>query len=78
VAYNNQLKDAPFDPEKAKALLSKAGFRNGLELSLWAMPVQRPYNSNAQLMAHPAFNALIVKARSTLDVQERSKLYEQA
>lgn len=147
-SYNNQLKDAPFDPEKAKALLAKAGFPNGFELSLWAMPVQRPYNPNAQLMAQlvqqdwanigvrakivsyewgeynrrakqggehdailygwsgdngdpdnwlgtllgcdavhgsnlskwcdPEFNALIVKARSTSDVQERSKLYEQA
>ena len=35
----------------AKALLAKAGYPNGFELSLWAMPVQRPYNPNAKLMA---------------------------
>ncbi|PTQ96075.1 dipeptide transport system substrate-binding protein [Paraburkholderia sp. GV068] len=50
-SYNKQLKDAPYDPAKAKALLAQAGFPNGFEVSLWAMPVQRPYNPNAQLMA---------------------------
>ncbi|BEV72069.1 MULTISPECIES: ABC transporter substrate-binding protein [unclassified Paludibacterium] len=50
-SYNKSVKDAPFDPSKAKALLSKAGFPNGFDLTLWAMPVQRPYNPNAKLMA---------------------------
>jgi dipeptide transport system substrate-binding protein len=147
-SYDKQLKDAPYDPAKAKALLAKAGYPNGFDISLWAMPVQRPYNPNAQLMAQiiqqdwanigvrakivsyewgeynrrakqggehdailygwsgdngdpdnwlgtllgcdavhgsnvakwcdPAFNALIVKARSSADNAERTKLYEQA
>ncbi|KWF27253.1 peptide ABC transporter substrate-binding protein [Burkholderia pseudomultivorans] len=50
-SYNPRLKDAPHDPAAAKALLARAGFPNGFELTLWAMPVQRPYNPNAQLMA---------------------------
>ncbi|BAK78173.1 oligopeptide/dipeptide ABC transporter, periplasmic peptide-binding protein [Pseudogulbenkiania sp. NH8B] len=50
-SYNKSLKDAPYSPEKAKELLKKAGFPNGFELSLWAMPVQRPYNPNAKVMA---------------------------
>ncbi|QOZ83069.1 MULTISPECIES: ABC transporter substrate-binding protein [Chromobacterium] len=50
-SYNKSLKDAPYDVAKAKALLAKAGYPNGFELSLWAMPVQRPYNPNAKLMA---------------------------
>ncbi|MDN0081523.1 ABC transporter substrate-binding protein [Crenobacter sp. SG2305] len=50
-SYNKSLKDAPYSPEKAKALLTKAGFPNGFDLGLWAMPVQRPYNPNAKLMA---------------------------
>nr|WP_186041626.1 ABC transporter substrate-binding protein [Burkholderia gladioli] len=50
-SYNPALKDAPFDPAKARALLAQAGFPDGFELTLWAMPVQRPYNPNAQLMA---------------------------
>src|SRR5580698_6737074 len=50
-SYDKDLKDPAFDPVKAKALLAKAGFPNGFELNLWAMPVQRPYNPNARLMA---------------------------
>jgi dipeptide transport system substrate-binding protein len=50
-SYDKSIKDAPFDPEKAKALLKKAGVAEGTEIQLWAMPVQRPYNPNAKLMA---------------------------
>ncbi|GGP23822.1 ABC transporter substrate-binding protein [Silvimonas iriomotensis] len=50
-SYNKTLKDAPNDAAKAKALLAKAGLPNGFEITLWAMPVQRPYNPNAKLMA---------------------------
>jgi dipeptide transport system substrate-binding protein len=49
--YDKATKGAPYDPVKAKALLAKAGFPNGFEITLWAMPVQRPYNPNARLMA---------------------------
>ncbi|HSC81158.1 MAG TPA: ABC transporter substrate-binding protein [Chitinolyticbacter sp.] len=49
-SYNKSLKDAPYDVNKAKALLKKAGVEN-LSFTLWAMPVQRPYNPNAKLMA---------------------------
>jgi dipeptide transport system substrate-binding protein len=50
-SYNASLKNAPFNPEKAKELLKKAGVADGTEITLWAMPVQRPYNPNAKLMA---------------------------
>jgi len=50
-SYNSALKNAPFSPEKAKELLKKAGVTEGTEITLWAMPVQRPYNPNARLMA---------------------------
>ncbi|NHR04962.1 ABC transporter substrate-binding protein [Chromobacterium haemolyticum] len=50
-SYNKSLKNAPYNVAAAKALLAKAGYPNGFELSLWAMPVQRPYNPNAKLMA---------------------------
>lgn len=50
-SYNKTLKDAGFNPDKAKELLKKAGLANGFEITLWAMPVQRPYNPNAKLMA---------------------------
>jgi dipeptide transport system substrate-binding protein len=50
-SYDGNLKGAAYDPAKAKALLAKAGFSGGLDITLWAMPVQRPYNPNARLMA---------------------------
>ncbi|WP_411390212.1 ABC transporter substrate-binding protein [Pseudomonas sp. MPB23] len=50
-SYDTTIKDAKFDPEKAKALLKEAGVKEGTEIVLWAMPVQRPYNPNAKLMA---------------------------
>jgi dipeptide transport system substrate-binding protein len=50
-SYDESIKDAPYDPEKAKQLLKEAGIKEGTEITLWAMPVQRPYNPNAKLMA---------------------------
>jgi dipeptide transport system substrate-binding protein len=32
-------------------MLADAGFPNGFETDIWAMPVQRPYNPNARRMA---------------------------
>ncbi|QCP51414.1 ABC transporter substrate-binding protein [Trinickia violacea] len=50
-SYDKNLKLASYDPTKAKDLLTKAGFPNGMDITLWAMPVQRPYNPNARLMS---------------------------
>ncbi len=50
-SYDTNLKGQSYDPAKARELLTKAGYPNGFEISLWAMPVQRPYNPNARLMA---------------------------
>lgn len=50
-SYDTTIKDAKYDPEKAKELLKEAGVKPGTEIVLWAMPVQRPYNPNAKLMA---------------------------
>jgi dipeptide transport system substrate-binding protein len=50
-SYNDKVKDDPYDPQAAKKLLAEAGFPNGMETDLWAMPVQRPYNPNARRIA---------------------------
>jgi dipeptide transport system substrate-binding protein len=50
-SYNDDVKDDPYDPAAAKKLLTDAGFPNGIETDLWAMPVQRPYNPNAKRIA---------------------------
>ena len=50
-SYDTTIKDPGYNPEKAKALLKEAGIPEGTEITLWAMPVQRPYNPNAKLMA---------------------------
>ncbi|MBK0329237.1 ABC transporter substrate-binding protein [Rhodobacteraceae bacterium F11138] len=49
-SYNDDIKDDPYDPEAAKAMLAEEGVEN-LNLNIWAMPVQRPYNPNARRMA---------------------------
>lgn len=50
-SYSEATVDDNFDIAMAKKLLSEAGYPNGFEMKLWAMPVQRPYNPNARRMA---------------------------
>jgi len=45
------VKDDEYNIEKARQLLAEAGYPNGFETAIWAMPVQRPYNPNARHMA---------------------------
>jgi dipeptide transport system substrate-binding protein len=47
-AYNDKITDYPYDPEKAKAALQAAGVTTPLDIDLWYMPVQRPYNPNGK------------------------------
>ena len=49
-SYNDDIKDDPYDPAAAKKLLAEAGVKD-LQMEIWAMPVQRPYNPNARRMA---------------------------
>lgn len=41
--YNDDIEEYDYNPEKAKELLAKAGYPDGFEMELWAMPVPRPY-----------------------------------
>jgi dipeptide transport system substrate-binding protein len=49
-SYDDAIPADKYDPEGAKKLLEEAGV-SGLTLDLWAMPVSRPYNPNAQRVA---------------------------
>ena len=48
--FNKSLRNE-FDPARARQLLAAAGFPNGFEIDLWALPISRPTNPNGQLMA---------------------------
>lgn len=52
-AFNPEIKDYPYDLEKAKKLLKEAGYTDGIPevLLFYAMPIYRPYMPNGQKVA---------------------------
>ena len=49
-SYAESTTDDEYNPEKAREMLAAEGVEN-LQMKIWAMPVQRPYNPNARRMA---------------------------
>ncbi|WP_077035978.1 ABC transporter substrate-binding protein [Pelomonas sp. KK5] len=68
--YDRALKNE-YDPARAKQLLAQAGYPDGLEIDLWALPVARPTNPNGQLMAQ-----LIQQDWARIGVKANIKTYE--
>ena len=51
LGYNDKVVDYSFDPAKAKAMMTAAGVSAPIDIDLWYMPVQRPYNPDAKRIA---------------------------
>jgi len=43
LGYNDDIVDYPYDPAMARELLADAGYPHGFNVTLWVMPVSRPY-----------------------------------
>lgn len=50
-AYQPDIKTISYNPIAAEKILREEGIEKGFSMSLWAMPIERPYNPNAIKMA---------------------------
>ena len=50
-SYDDTIEDYEYNPELAKQLLAEAGYPDGFETTLWALPVPRPYIPDGYALA---------------------------
>ena len=50
-SYDDTTEDYEYNPELAKQLLAEAGYPDGFETTLWALPVPRPYIPDGRALA---------------------------
>ncbi len=50
-SYDDTIEDYAYNPELAKQLLAEAGYPDGFETTLWALPVPRPYIPDGRMLA---------------------------
>lgn len=70
-SWDKDVPEFKYDPEAARKMLADAGFKDGFETDLWAMPVQRPYNPNGKRMAE-----LIQADLAKLNIKAKIVSYE--
>lgn len=51
LGHSESTKQYEYNLEKAKSLMKEAGLENGFSISLWAMPIARPYMNDATKVA---------------------------
>ena len=51
LGWNPEVRGPQYNPDRAKQLLSEAGYPNGFTTDFWYMPVSRPYYPNPQSVA---------------------------
>ncbi|MCT2536070.1 ABC transporter substrate-binding protein [Aquibacillus koreensis] len=66
--FNDDVEAFDYDLEKAKALLEEAGYGDGFEMDLWAMPVSRPYMPDANKVAE-TIQASLAEIGVTANIQ---------
>ncbi|MYL65356.1 ABC transporter substrate-binding protein [Bacillus hwajinpoensis] len=71
--YNDDIEGYEYDLDKAKELLKEAGYEDGFEMELWAMPVPRPYMPDGQKVAE-----VLQKSFAEIGVDAEIKSYEWA
>ena len=49
--YDDTIEDYEYNPKLAKELLTEAGYPDGFETTLWALPVPRPYIPDGRALA---------------------------
>ena len=50
-SYDDTIEDYDYNPELSMKLLKEAGYPNGFETTLWALPVPRPYIPDGRALA---------------------------
>ncbi|MDC8831688.1 ABC transporter substrate-binding protein [Alteromonas sp. chi3] len=70
-AYQPDASDTGYNPVLARKMLDEAGIKPGFTFSIWAIPVERAYNPNAQKMAE-----LIQRYLAEIDVEVNIVSYD--
>lgn len=75
--YDDTIKDFEYNPERAKQLLTEAGYPNGFNTTLWQMPVPRPYFLDPRAIAVAIQSDLAkVGIKAEIETREWTKYLE--